>query len=87
MLLPEVVSGQKSIVSKGKMRFHRIPNVNKALDFNASEVVKVGWIAAECEYDNLWGWINSKSPAICVCKLIKSLVICSHYFRNCGRKS
>ncbi|KAB0407498.1 hypothetical protein E2I00_007672, partial [Balaenoptera physalus] len=48
MLLLEVISGERlSRPDKGKMRFHKIANVNKALDFIASKGVKLVSIGAE----------------------------------------
>ncbi|XP_075404117.1 alpha-actinin-3 isoform X9 [Tenrec ecaudatus] len=48
MLLLEVISGERlPRPDKGKMRFHKIANVNKALDFIASKGVKLVSIGAE----------------------------------------
>ncbi|KAL8601552.1 hypothetical protein ACOMHN_003818 [Nucella lapillus] len=48
MLLLEVISGdQLPKPDRGKMRFHKIANVNKALDFIASKGVKLVSIGAE----------------------------------------
>ncbi|RWS10034.1 Alpha-actinin: sarcomeric-like protein, partial [Dinothrombium tinctorium] len=48
MLLLEVISGETlPKPDKGKMRFHKIANVNKALDFIASKGVKLVSIGAE----------------------------------------
>ncbi|XP_036786078.2 alpha-actinin-3 [Manis pentadactyla] len=48
MLLLEVISGERlPRPNKGKMRFHKIANVNKALDFIASKGVKLVSIGAE----------------------------------------
>lgn len=48
MLLLEVISGETlSKPDRGKMRFHKIANVNKALDFIASKGVKLVSIGAE----------------------------------------
>ncbi|XP_076367736.1 alpha-actinin-like isoform X2 [Tachypleus tridentatus] len=48
MLLLEVISGETlPRPDKGKMRFHKIANVNKALDFIASKGVKLVSIGAE----------------------------------------
>uniref|UniRef100_H3BE04 Actinin alpha 3 n=1 Tax=Latimeria chalumnae TaxID=7897 RepID=H3BE04_LATCH len=48
MLLLEVISGERlPKPDKGKMRFHKIANVNKALDFIASKGVKLISIGAE----------------------------------------
>uniref|UniRef100_A0A2K5XZ86 Actinin alpha 3 n=1 Tax=Mandrillus leucophaeus TaxID=9568 RepID=A0A2K5XZ86_MANLE len=50
MLLLEVISGERlPRPDKGKMRFHKIANVNKALDFIASKGVKLVSIGAEGE--------------------------------------
>ncbi|KAK2508244.1 hypothetical protein MC885_018053 [Smutsia gigantea] len=48
MLLLEVISGERlPRPDKGKMRFHKIANVNKALDFIGSKGVKLVSIGAE----------------------------------------
>lgn len=48
MLLLEVISGETlPKPDRGKMRFHKIANVNKALDFIASKGVKLVSIGAE----------------------------------------
>ncbi|XP_076442303.1 alpha-actinin, sarcomeric-like isoform X2 [Babylonia areolata] len=48
MLLLEVISGEQlPRPDRGKMRFHKIANVNKALDFIASKGVKLVSIGAE----------------------------------------
>ncbi|XP_061300098.1 alpha-actinin-4-like [Pezoporus flaviventris] len=48
MLLLEVISGERlPKPERGKMRVHRINNVNKALDFIASKAVKLVSIGAE----------------------------------------
>jgi len=48
MLLLEVISGEQlSKPDRGKMRFHKIANVNKALDFIQSKGVKLVSIGAE----------------------------------------
>uniref|UniRef100_A0AAY4AXK6 Actinin alpha 3b n=1 Tax=Denticeps clupeoides TaxID=299321 RepID=A0AAY4AXK6_9TELE len=48
MLLLEVISGERlPRPDKGKMRFHKIANVNKALDFICSKGVKLVSIGAE----------------------------------------
>lgn len=48
MLLLEVISSEQlPKPDKGKMRFHRIANVNKALDFIASKNVKLVSVGAE----------------------------------------
>lgn len=48
MLLLEVISGETlSKPDRGKMRFHKIANVNKALDFIANKGVKLVSIGAE----------------------------------------
>ncbi|KAM4043224.1 alpha-actinin-2 [Anomaloglossus baeobatrachus] len=48
MLLLEVISGERlQKPDRGKMRFHKIANVNKALDFIASKGVKLVSIGAE----------------------------------------
>ncbi|KAK2862970.1 hypothetical protein Q5P01_002503 [Channa striata] len=52
MLLLEVISGERlPKPDKGKMRFHKIANVNKALDFICSKGVKLVSIGAE---DDPW---------------------------------
>ena len=48
MLLLEVISGETlQKPDRGKMRFHKIANVNKDLDFIASKGVKLVSIGAE----------------------------------------
>ena len=48
MLLLEVISGERlPKPDRGKMRFHKIANVNKALDFIADKGVKLVSIGAE----------------------------------------
>jgi len=48
MLLLEVISGETlPKPDRGKMRFHKIANVNKALDFIASKGVRLVSIGAE----------------------------------------
>jgi len=48
MLLLEVISGESlAKPDRGKMRFHKIANVNKALDFIASKGVRLVSIGAE----------------------------------------
>ena len=48
MLLLELISGEQlGKPDRGKMRFHRIANVNKALDFIESKGVKLVSIGAE----------------------------------------
>uniref|UniRef100_A0A8C4SR98 Actinin, alpha 1 n=1 Tax=Erpetoichthys calabaricus TaxID=27687 RepID=A0A8C4SR98_ERPCA len=50
MLLLEVISGERlAKPERGKMRVHKISNVNKALDFIASKGVKLVCIGAEGE--------------------------------------
>lgn len=54
MLLLEVISGETlPKPDRGKMRFHKIANVNKALDFIASKGVKLVSIGAEGIYYDL----------------------------------
>ena len=53
MLLLEVISGETlQKPDRGKMRFHKIANVNKALDFIASKGVKLVSIGAEGACNN-----------------------------------
>ena len=49
MLLLEVISGERfpTRPERGKLRFHHISNVNKALDFIASKGVKLVSVGAE----------------------------------------
>lgn len=50
MLLLEVISGEQlPKPDRGRMRFHKIANVNKALDFIAGKGVKLVSIGAEGE--------------------------------------
>ena len=62
MLLLEVISGETlPKPDRGKMRFHKIANVNKALDFIASKGVKLVSIGAEGESYFIIININIKS--------------------------
>jgi actinin alpha len=55
MLLLEVISGETlPKPDRGKMRFHKIANVNKALDFIASKGVKLVSIGAEGMLNCIW---------------------------------
>ena len=59
MLLLEVISGEQlPKPDRGKMRFHKIANVNKALQFIESKGVKLVSIGAEgeCEWQALAKW-------------------------------
>ena len=49
MLLLEVISGEKfpKRPERGKLRFHQISNVNKALDFISSKGVRLAGVGAE----------------------------------------
>ena len=49
MLLLEVISGEKfpQRPERGKLRFHQISNVNKALDFISSKGVRLAGVGAE----------------------------------------
>ena len=54
MLLLEVISGEQlPKPDRGKMRFHKIANVNKALQFIESKGVKLVSIGAEGELATL----------------------------------
>lgn len=54
MLLLEVISGETlPRPDRGKMRFHKIANVNKALDYIASKGVKLVSIGAEGTFFSL----------------------------------
>ena len=54
MLLLEVISGEQlPKPDRGKMRFHKIANVNKALQFIESKGVKLVSIGAEGKFDIL----------------------------------
>jgi hypothetical protein len=44
------ISEAIELLCRGKMRFHKIANVNKALDFIASKGVKLVSIGAEGQY-------------------------------------
>lgn len=55
MLLLEVISGETlPKPDRGKMRFHKIANVNKALDYIASKGVKLVSIGAEGKIPEKW---------------------------------
>ena len=61
MALLEVISGERlPKPEKGRLRFHKIANVNKALDFVASKGVKLVSIGAEGtgEVNVLWGVVS-----------------------------
>ena len=59
MLLLEVISGEVlPKPDRGKMRFHKIANVNKALDFIAGKGVKLVSIGAEGKYSNILVLLN-----------------------------
>jgi actinin alpha 1/4 len=61
MLLLEVISGETlQKPDRGKMRFHKIANVNKALDFIASKGVKLVSIGAEGEIINFFLVLHAK---------------------------
>lgn len=79
MLLLEVISGETlPRPDRGKMRFHKIANVNKALDYIASKGVKLVSIGAEGMFSSLWiqGTWNSlsleKSASGSACRPYKS---------------
>jgi len=53
MLLLEVISGEQlPKPDRGRMRFHKIANVNKALDYIAGKGVKLVSIGAEGKFSN-----------------------------------
>ncbi|XP_068183772.1 alpha-actinin-2b isoform X2 [Antennarius striatus] len=67
MLLLEVISGERlPKPDRGKMRFHKIANVNKALDFITSKGVKLVSIGAEdCRRerkDDSWNDLDYHPP-------------------------
>ncbi|NXG50191.1 ACTN4 protein, partial [Psilopogon haemacephalus] len=65
MLLLEVISGERlPKPERGKMRVHKINNVNKALDFIASKGVKLCVQCAQCSVAPLGG--RSAVCAVCV---------------------
>ncbi|XP_052358169.1 alpha-actinin-1-like, partial [Oncorhynchus keta] len=54
MLLLEVISGESlAKPERGKMRVHKISNVNKALHYITSKGVKLVSIGAEGEFNNI----------------------------------
>ena len=54
MLLLEVIAGERlPKPERGRLRFHQISNVNKALDFVASKGVKLVSIGAEGKRNNV----------------------------------
>lgn len=77
MLLLEVISGETlPKPDRGKMRFHKIANVNKALDFIASKGVKLVSIGAEGAY-------KQYDFKICFfCVAFKTNAICQEKERN-----
>lgn len=74
MLLLEVISGERlPKPERGKMRVHKINNVNKALDFIASKGVKLVSIGAEGEL----GWdslVSDLQAGAALCLLNRSCV-------------
>nr|XP_060475720.1 alpha-actinin-1 [Panthera onca] len=71
MLLLEVISGERlAKPERGKMRVHKISNVNKALDFIASKGVKLVSIGAEGEgvfvrtLGSWWGLPMNQHPSL-----------------------
>ena len=91
MLLLEVISGETlPKPDRGKMRFHKIANVNKALDFIACKGVKLVSIGAEGKrwrylFDNCM--VSAKLYAEVPSKPIFVVIIVLHqllfYCRNC----
>lgn len=67
MALLEVISGERlPKPEKGRLRFHKISNVNKALDFVASKGVKLVSIGAEgmLEVGSVMGVLFSKETSM-----------------------
>jgi actinin alpha len=78
MLLLEVISGETlPKPDRGKMRFHKIANVNKALDYIASKGVKLVSIGAEGE-----DTIIDISRLIIMLVTVWPLLVC---YCNCDR--
>lgn len=68
MLLLEVISGETlPKPDRGKMRFHKIANVNKALDFIASKGVKLVSIGAEGNKAYIQHTYINSIPSIKLC--------------------
>ena len=66
MLLLEVISGEQlPKPDRGKMRFHKIANVNKALQFIESKGVKLVSIGAEGELLSSSSIHNMSGPMMC----------------------
>uniref|UniRef100_A0A8C9EJX0 Actinin alpha 1 n=1 Tax=Pavo cristatus TaxID=9049 RepID=A0A8C9EJX0_PAVCR len=70
MLLLEVISGERlAKPERGKMRVHKISNVNKALDFIASKGVKLVSIGAEGKETKTkpsWCLLSCFCPSLCL---------------------
>lgn len=65
MLLLEVISGEQlPKPDRGKMRFHKIANVNKALGFIESKGVRLVSIGAEGEFVRL-PWLRESQIYPC----------------------
>ena len=63
MALLEVISGERlPKPEKGRLRVHKIANVNKALDFVYGKGVKLVSIGAEGKF---WGCCSDKNGLIC----------------------
>ena len=66
MLLLEVISGEQlPKPDRGKMRFHKIANVNKALQFIESKGVKLVSIGAEGTVEEITLCINLLLLGLC----------------------
>ena len=74
MLLLEVISGEQlPKPDRGKMRFHKIANVNKALQFIESKGVKLVSIGAEGKIEN--------KPVTLTRKRLKRYILCVLKFK------
>ena len=87
MALLEVISGERlPKPERGHLRFHKISNVNKALDFVASKGVKLVSVGAEGMF---WGVLLRQTSTgyvrhvlILIFSSISKLIYFS--YRNCG---
>ncbi|KAF4787889.1 Alpha-actinin-4 [Turdus rufiventris] len=72
MLLLEVISGERlAKPERGKMRVHKISNVNKALDFIASKGVKLVSIGAEdLAYFNIQITLDELTPILTYTEIV-----------------
>lgn len=87
MMLLEVISSEKlPPPERGKMRFHKIANVNKALDFITSKGVRLVSIGAEGMVPNfVFFCILPKllQPTLLYCHVAPTWLECNYYIQFC----